>query len=478
MRMGALIAVSVALILVSAQVGAQESITILTSDNPADHSVARVWADKIGAKLVVTPWGTLSQSAVMNVTSLGSTVLYVVGGKVAVPGAETEFSGLDITVIRAGGNTRFETSGEVAKRFSAKRAVVVGGFDIPSMSLSSALGMTEGIPVILLHRSDYSAGSSLKNLGITDITLISNPTLKKELKDSIRSAGVNIDETERSELISVQDMIISAQNRINSSKPHVKRITDGLTLSAATLLVESQIKLSQSREALNSGEHDKSFALASESEEMARHATYLYNGRSQGSLSSLVSQSAADLASRGIETVKKELSDRGAPYGVSLPVPPALDLTTLMVDIPNYKKSDVAVSSVGFNPDVRAKYTKGTGPTAKSVIVEVYVQSSPEEAIKWANKSQFATGTDSKNWESYVFMGYPASIKRITYDASDNTNQEVFLRVAVREFGVFSKFTESVRKADAYLMLTNQEQAQLMVKEVTAAVIKAIDENA
>lgn len=473
-----LIAVSIVLAFISVQVGAQESITILTSDNPADYSVARVWADKIGAELVVTPWGTLSTSAVIDISASGSNVLYVVGGKIAVPGVETEFSGLDITVIRAGGNTRFETSREVAKRFSTKRAIVVGGFDIPSLTLSAALGMTEDVPVILLHRSDYSFGDTLKGLDIVDITLIANPTLKQDLKDSLINAGINIDETERSELLSVQDMITSAQNQITASEPHVKRITDSLTLSAATVLVESQIKLSQSREAFNSGMYDKSFALAYESEELARHAIYLYEGRSPGSLSTIVSQSAAKLATKDIVAVKEELSNRGAPYGISLPVPPALDLTTLMADVTGYEKSQVKGSDLGFDYNIGAKYTKGTGPSAKSVNVEVYIQPSPEEAVKWMNKTQFATGTESKNWEPYVFMGYPASIKRLTYDASDNTNQEVFLRVAVREFGVFAKFTESVRKSDAYLLLTNQEQAQNMVEEVTSAVIKAIDENA
>ena len=72
-------------------------------------------------------------------------------------------------------------------------------------------------------------------------------------------------------------------------------------------------------------------------------------------------------------------------------------------------------------------------------------------------------------------MGYPASKKSITVPVSDNINQEIFMRVAVGKLGIFTKFTQSVRKSDADTLLLHPLVAQEMVEQVTGEVIKEIE---
>ncbi len=84
-------------------VGAQGNVAILTSDHAADHAVAKTWANKIGATLVVTPWGGLTGEAVDELKLSQADLVYIIGGEVAIPDASAALDRYDWTVVLVGG---------------------------------------------------------------------------------------------------------------------------------------------------------------------------------------------------------------------------------------------------------------------------------------------------------------------------------------------------------------------------------------
>ncbi|RMF90798.1 MAG: hypothetical protein D6733_02875, partial [Methanobacteriota archaeon] len=337
MRRGVILAL--VLLALCEAVYAQGSVAILVSDNPADHAAATVWAEKIGASLVVTPWGSLSADAVGEVLSSGADIVYVVGGAVAVPEAEAELGRYGLSVIRVGGADRMETSLEVGKRFSVRRAVALDGYDRAGLEDAVTIGRAEGIPVVFVGRADTLAGEKLKGAGFDEVTLISNPALDEAVKGSIADAGLSLTEPSRSMAKAAQDMIGLAEERINGTAGLVRTVKDGPSLAAAGLLVDSKIMLARAKEALDGGNYRDAFVYAAASDEYALYAMSIYEGRYPGRIVDMVAEANEELSALGVEGAKDRLREKGAPYGVGLPVPPAIDLESYMVDVPGYTKS-------------------------------------------------------------------------------------------------------------------------------------------
>jgi len=153
---------------------AQESVIILVSNNAADHAAADVWAKKLNVILVVTPWGTLSQNAINEIASSGSKIVYVIGGHVAVPNAESALSNLGLSVLRIGGKDREETSILIAERFSPQKAVLVNGYDVQGVQDSASIAKIENMPLIFIGK-DTDIGGRLKTLNIKEAVLIPDP---------------------------------------------------------------------------------------------------------------------------------------------------------------------------------------------------------------------------------------------------------------------------------------------------------------
>jgi hypothetical protein len=252
----------------------------------------------------------------------------------------------------------------------------------------------------------------------------------------------------------------------------VQFIKDGPTIAAARLLVDSKISLSKSKSALTDGDYVEAFKKAVDSQELAGYAAIIYSGLYPGRIEQLVDDAELDLSNIGIIGVKDELRNVGEPFGIGIPVPPIIDIELYLVDIPGFTKVIERGSGWGYEYDVRGTYTRGVG---QSVYVEIYEKSSESEAIDWMEQIVFSPGLESRHWNITDFMGYPGSSKNILIPVTDNMNLEVFQRVAVGNLGIFTKFTQSVRKADADKLLIPQDEAQSMVEEVTDEVIKEIE---
>lgn len=452
--------------------GSAQSVIILTSDNPSDLSVAEAWAHKLGANVVETPWGTLSEEAKNKVLLSTAELVYVIGGEVAVPDAESELEGFNKLIIRVGGKDRYETSLEVARRTGSTRAVLVDGHDYPGFDEGLIVAKAESAPIIVFKPTEPDLGETLKGINVLDATLIKNPTVLSSFKDGLRASGIVLTEPSRDSLSTSQKMIDRASNVLNDTEEMVLTIRDAPTLTAANYVMDSRIRLSEARKAHDEGSFAEAFRLASQSLETALYAQAIYRNIRPGLIGEAVSEADTDITTRDIDTLKDELRTRGEPYGFGLPVPPLRDLSTYMVDIPGYTKSEVRGTGIGFDYDIGAKYTKRLG---QSINVEIYVQDSVTAAQNWMAQTTFTPGQESKGWTRTSISGYNASLKKITVPATDNIQQEVFIRVAVGNLGVFTKFTQSVRKSDADTLLLHPDIAQGMVEEVTREIIKAIE---
>jgi putative cell wall-binding protein len=451
---------------------AQGKVIVISSDNPADQAVASVWAHKIDSGVVKVPWGSLPAEGISDVVLSGASIVYVIGGELAVPNVEAALKTYDKTVIRIGGSNRMETSEGVAKRFESSRAVVLDGWDLTWMEDALTLARAEKIPLVFFHGNDSSPGAALKNAGISDITLFSNPAVDETFRDSLKELGIKVSEKSREKKIATQKMIDFAKASINETTPLVRTINDGPSLAAARLIVEAKISLAKAREGLKSRAYEEAFEQAVISEELGGYAVSIYKGIIKGRILEAVSQANSDISAQGIQIAKESLKNVGAPYGIGIPVPPIKDLKSYLVDIQGYSKTSVGG---GVFYDMGAKYTKvvdGKTIFGRTVSVEIYERADETEAIKWMEQTKF-TPRESGDWVLRDFNGYPANFKSIRYTITDRNNQEIFLRVAIGNLGIFSKFTESV--GPNYGDLISKELAEPMVEEVTTEVIKAIE---
>jgi hypothetical protein len=453
----------------------QGDLVVLTSDNPADHAVATVLANRIGASLLVTPWGSLSDETMSRpelIAGIGK-IVYVVGGDVAIPNAKKVLEGRDLNVITLGGANRWETSLNVAERFGTSRAVILDGYHTTAFEDGITLSNAEGVPIIFFIRGEPAFGPDIRSIGIDSVTLFTNPSIDVEVKGSLDKAGVQTTEISKDERNSAQMLIDQAEERINESAPLVRSILDGPSLTAARFLVDAKISLSKSKDAMKRSNYREAFIHAVDAEEKAIYALSVYGGRFPGSIAERLGDANSDISIDGLKRVKENLQSLGSPYGVGIPVPPIAELESYMVDLPGYKKTDVRE---GTFFDMGAKYSKideqGELIVGQFVKVEIYERTTEADAINWMEQTEYRAGTESKDWVLITFEGFPANFKFIRYTGTDKNNQEVFLKVAIGNLGVFTKFTEGV---DRYTPLTPQEEAQAMVEEVTREIVRTIE---
>ena len=463
--------VILALFLLIPLANAQDEIIVITSDNQGDLAVASVWANKIGASLVITPWGELAKNAIDEVLLSPAEIVYVVGGKTAVPDVEGKIGNSKL-IIRVGGVNRGETSLLVAERFGGKRAVLVHGYDTPSIGDAKTIGRAENIPVILVNPRDASLGTTLNELEITEATLIQNLAISDNFTDSLKISGILLNVIEKNPKDLVQKMLINVGNAISESELLVRTIREGETLAAARFIVESKILLAEAQDFYDNRNYEKSFESLAEAEQLANYASYIYNGRIKGQIEDAVSTADADILAIGVTENKENLRNQGGIYGIALPVPQSVELDSYLVDIEGYSKNIELGTGLGYSPDISATY-KHTG--GQNVKVEIFVQPDVNTALTWVENIVFSPGLVSEGWVRTEFMGYLANRKSRSYEVSDNSNQDVFLKVAVGELGIFASFSQSVRKSDASRLLIPIDDASSMTDEVTKEIIITVE---
>mgnify|MGYP005857423355 CR=1 FL=1 len=178
-----------ALLVLGGLVSAQEaSIIILVSDNPADLAAANTLAEKINVKVVVTPWGNLSDEAVQKINASGAAEVYVVGGNVSIPDAEVK---IKIKVKRFAGEDRYHTSALVAGEWkNCSEIFVAVGDDDQGIQDARIKAKAKNCPILFVRPDSVpeSVAAGMGKLNASTAVLIPTPNMQiAEIKSKLKA---------------------------------------------------------------------------------------------------------------------------------------------------------------------------------------------------------------------------------------------------------------------------------------------------
>ncbi len=264
------------LLLVGLVGAAQQKAVILVSDNPADYAIAQVLSQAINASVVVTPWGTLSDTAVAEIQNASPDIVYVIGGQVAVPDVEQR---LNITVKRFAGRDRFETAALVAEYFNAtlntSEIIVVHGFD--EEGIEQAIKEAKKLKaVIIFTKSDdipEYVKKFLKKLKAKKAKIIPTPGMNVKVEEEVKKHAEEVEEEKVNFSEKAMKAISKAEEKISKAEKLLPaNATTGREIAAERLIENAKRDISLAREAYSAGDYGKAFGLATAAKHEAEAA--------------------------------------------------------------------------------------------------------------------------------------------------------------------------------------------------------------
>lgn len=242
-------------------------IVVLVSNNIADKTAAEVFAEIKGAKLVVTNWGTLNESAVKEIIISKPKTVYIIGGPVAIPNV-TETILANVVVIRLWGPTRYETAAAIAENGwrSANTVVLVNGDDEFGMDEIKVHAKIARIPVLYIKVNDVpdKVKIVIEKLGTTNVTLIVPPGLDKEkvkvkIKAKLNEIETKLEGRAEKAITEAEEAISEAKAKLAEAKAQ----NINLTATAAETLIDTADKhLTDAKKAFNETKYGSAFGLA------------------------------------------------------------------------------------------------------------------------------------------------------------------------------------------------------------------------
>ncbi|MBI5253576.1 MAG: hypothetical protein HY930_04160 [Euryarchaeota archaeon] len=227
---------------------------VLVSSSPADKAVAEIFGERIGAKIIVTEWGILSETAVRELILSNKTKVYIIGGHTAIPSLVEDVLALSGTQAkRLWGYTRYETAAAVAEEGwkSPKAAVIAHGYD--ELGIKNAKERAKAVGAPLLYASDTYISekvlSAIEKLGAKEMTLIAWPGIWRErIKEEIEiKQEVEYNKEQSAETIK------KAQEAVQRGK---SKLVDYYAISRA------EKEIIKAEEAFSGGKYGKAFRTA------------------------------------------------------------------------------------------------------------------------------------------------------------------------------------------------------------------------
>jgi len=316
-------------LLLSVPVFAQEQVAVLVSDNPADLAVARMLAEKLGAELVVTPWGTLSQQAVEQIEASGAEVVYVVGGEVAVPDAEQELEKLNVEVRRLAGRDRYHTAALVARLWgSAEKAVMVEGYDEEGIQEALENARRMGMPLLFVKPEGVpeEVEEALENLSCREVVLIPAPHMMRErIRERLRVKGVekvnvtlvNAEERARKAIERAEEAIERAEEALGTENLSYEEL-DGRKVAAIRLLINAKKHLDAAEDAFDAGNYGMAFGMAVAAKAKAEAALKIQEGVVVGNYRRCVEDAEEEMGHKGLGRLGRELAEDMRRYGLRM----------------------------------------------------------------------------------------------------------------------------------------------------------------
>ncbi|MBI5253903.1 MAG: hypothetical protein HY930_05865 [Euryarchaeota archaeon] len=308
------------LLVLSGITSAQTNVIILVSDNPADLAVANTLAEKINVKVVVTPWGTLSDEAVQKITASGAAEVYVVGGSVAVPDAEV---GIKIKVKRFAGEDRYHTSALIAKEWkNCSEVFVAVGDDDQGIQDAGTKAKVKKCPVVFVRPDSVpsSVAASIENLSASTAVLIPTPNMQvAEIKSKIRARGVGeINETKIDFKQRAAKAIEDAEAAIARAEGNTTEVADGRTTAAARLVINAKKHLEAAKVAFGAEKYGEAFGLATAAKNQAENSIKISQNIVVGTFKMDVDLMKEEIKARGLAKVKGEIDVEAGKHGVRI----------------------------------------------------------------------------------------------------------------------------------------------------------------
>jgi putative cell wall-binding protein len=305
----------------SGPVAAQEAnVIILVSDNVADLAVANTLAEKIHVKVVVTPWGTLSDEAVQELNASGATEVYVVGGNVAVPEVEVK---VNIKVKRFAGEDRYHTSALIAREWkNCSEVFVAVGNDDQGIQDARAKAKVKKCPIVYVRPDSMpeSVAASIEKLNASVAVLIPTPNMHvAKIKSKIREKGIDeVNETRIDFKQRALKAIEDAEAAIALAEENASEVIDGRTAAAAKQVINAKMHLEMAKEAFDAGDYGKAFGLATAAEAEAESSIKISQRILVGTFKMDVNNWEEEIKAKGIAKVKGDIDIEAGKHGVKM----------------------------------------------------------------------------------------------------------------------------------------------------------------
>lgn len=298
--MRATLSLFIALLVIPGLAYAGESAVILASDNPADFAAASALGEKLGLDVITTPWGTLGDEPVQQVRASRRAKAYVVGGTVAVPGAEDTLAQYAISVERIGGEDRYETSALVAGKWDkSARIFIADGFDVQGIGDAAERARAVDAPIVFVRRENVhqAVADAIAGLNATEAVLIPAPDMDTQsIEASISTIGVTKVETVETDLEErARSAVEEAEAAVLRAGANASEITDAGSVVAYRLLERAREYLNYARGALGAERYGDAFGQAVASRENAENSARVSSGIVVGHLRTSVDGARAEI---------------------------------------------------------------------------------------------------------------------------------------------------------------------------------------
>jgi putative cell wall-binding protein len=138
-----------------------ENVILARADNPADALSSASLSGAMDTPILLTYPNNLSNSVLDEIERLGASTVYLLGGTGAISTEiEKKLTDKGLTVVRLGGNNRFETAAKINKEAKTSlntKAIVVNGFAIADALSASSDSANNQIPIYLSTKSTLPA---------------------------------------------------------------------------------------------------------------------------------------------------------------------------------------------------------------------------------------------------------------------------------------------------------------------------------
>jgi putative cell wall-binding protein len=279
----------------SEKVGAKIGVIVLTSDNPADYAVGKVLARRLNTSVVTTPWGNMSQNATKVIENSGFKTVYVVGGEIAISGAEEELKRINVSVLRFGGEDRFETSSSVAGIWgNSPRILIAQGFDREGILDAIKEEAEDQAPLIYIRPNTIpeSVENIIINLNVSHALLIPSPdTEVLTIETILRKHNVieidvqSINKSKRT-AVAIEEANKALIDAISTSTEYI----DAKAIASLKLLALAKEDFVVAQNAYNEENYSNAFAHAVAARYQAEEAARILSGQIIGRLKDLVKE--------------------------------------------------------------------------------------------------------------------------------------------------------------------------------------------